>query len=103
MPYTAKQRRYFHAQAEKGKPGMAKLAAEADAYAKTGKEKKPVAKPTMKSVVQKGAAAMPKTPARQATPKKAGGPATGAAVTAGAKRVAAAKKAAPAPKKRGSY
>lgn len=43
MPYTAKQRRYFHAQAEKGKPGMAKLASEADAYAKAGKEKPPVA------------------------------------------------------------
>jgi hypothetical protein len=30
MPYTAKQRRYFHAQAAKGKPGMAALAKEAD-------------------------------------------------------------------------
>lgn len=30
MPYTEKQRRYFHAQAAKGKPGMAALAKEAD-------------------------------------------------------------------------
>lgn len=104
MPYTAKQRRYFHAQAEKGKPGMAKLAAEADAYAKTGKEKKPVAKPTMKSVIKKTAASMPKVPVRTPTAKKSGGPATSPAISAAAKKVVAAKKAAPAPKKgRGSY
>lgn len=30
MPYTEKQRRYFHAMAAKGKPGMAKMAKEAD-------------------------------------------------------------------------
>lgn len=39
MPYTAKQRAYFHAMAAKGKPGMKRLAAEADAYARAGKEK----------------------------------------------------------------
>lgn len=43
MPYTAKQRRYFHAQAAKGKPGMAALAKEADALTKAGKEKPPMA------------------------------------------------------------
>ena len=44
MPYTARQRRYFHAMAEKAKgkkkKQFAKLAAEADRYAKQGKEKK---------------------------------------------------------------
>lgn len=56
MPYTAKQRRYFHAQAEKGKPGMAALAKEADALTKAGKEKPPVA-------------AAKKAPAKKAAPK----------------------------------
>jgi len=54
MPYTAKQRRYFHAQAAKGKPGMKKLAKEADAYAKAGRElpaKKKV--PAMRKRVRK--------------------------------------------------
>lgn len=46
MPYTAKQRARFHAGAERGEPGMAKLAKEADAYAKAGKEKPSVAKKT---------------------------------------------------------
>ena len=41
MPFTAKQRRFFHAQAEKGKPGMAKLATEADQLTKEGKELPP--------------------------------------------------------------
>lgn len=105
MPYTAKQRRYFHAQAAKGKPGMEKLASEADAYAKAGKEKKPVAKPTMKGVIKAATAGgMPKTPQRTPTAKKAAGPATGSAIRATAKKVAAAKKAAtPVKKTRGSY
>lgn len=30
MPYTAKQKRFFHAAAERGEPGMKKLATEAD-------------------------------------------------------------------------
>lgn len=42
MPYTAKQRRYFHAAAARGEKGMKKLAEEADQYAASGKEKKPV-------------------------------------------------------------
>lgn len=44
-PYTAKQRRFFHAAAERGEPGMAKMAAEADMYARAGEEK-----PAMKKV-----------------------------------------------------
>lgn len=48
MPYTEKQRRYFHAQAAKGKPGMAALAKEADSMptkpAKKAVAKKAVAK-----------------------------------------------------------
>lgn len=55
MPYTAKQRARFHAGAERGEPGMKKLAAEADAYAKAGKEK-PAKKaaPAKKTTSKKG-------------------------------------------------
>jgi hypothetical protein len=67
MPYTAKQRRYFHAQAEKGKPGMARLASEADAYAKAGKEKAPVQTPLPIKVTRKQ---MPTMPGRAAQPGK---------------------------------
>lgn len=42
MPFTEKQRRFFHAAEERGEPGMKRLAEEADAYAKAGKEKPPV-------------------------------------------------------------
>lgn len=45
MPYTEKQRRYFHAQAEKGKPGMAKLAKEADSMPVKAPVKKTGVKP----------------------------------------------------------
>jgi hypothetical protein len=38
MPYTPAQRRRFHAGAGRGEPGMAKLASEADSYAREGKE-----------------------------------------------------------------
>lgn len=74
MPYTAKQRRYFHAQAEKGKPGMAALAKEADALTKAGKEKPPVAakKAAKKAAAKKAAAPMP-MPAKMPMPKKAMG------------------------------
>ncbi len=41
MPYTAKQRRYFHAAAERGEKGMQKLANEADKLAKAGEELPP--------------------------------------------------------------
>lgn len=41
MPFTAKQRRYFHANEGK-KPGMRSLAKEADAGAKAGRERPPV-------------------------------------------------------------
>lgn len=98
MPYTAKQRRYFHAQAAKGKPGMKKLAEEADAYARQGKEKKPVAAKKMPAKITKKQ--MPAKPAE----KRA---APGAAKKAPAfmpKRPSAAKKAAApkyTPKKRG--
>jgi hypothetical protein len=37
MPYSDAQRRRFHAGAARGEPGMAELAAEADAYARKGK------------------------------------------------------------------
>lgn len=37
MPYTARQRRYFHAMADQGKPGMSALAQEADVYASAGR------------------------------------------------------------------
>lgn len=41
MPYTARQRRYFHAAAERGEKDMKKLAAEADAGAQAGEELPP--------------------------------------------------------------
>lgn len=77
MPYTAKQRRYFHAQAAKGKPGMAALAKEADQMAKAGKEKPPVAAKkgaAKKAAAKKTASAMPmKMSAKMPMPKKAMG------------------------------
>lgn len=39
MPYTEKQRKMFNAKAAEGKPGMKKLAKEANAMKKAGKEK----------------------------------------------------------------
>lgn len=42
MPFTAKQRALFHARAERGEKGMAKLADEADEYAAMGDELPPV-------------------------------------------------------------
>jgi hypothetical protein len=42
MPFTEKQRRYFHAAAERGEQGMTGLASEADKLAKAGKERSPV-------------------------------------------------------------
>jgi len=68
MPYTARQRRFFHAQAERGEPGMAKLASEADAYAKAGEEKKPVKKSTQPAAVRRDQ--MPEAPGRSAEPGK---------------------------------
>ncbi len=59
MPYTARQRRYFHAQAAKGKPGMKKLAEEADSSARAGKEKKPVEKTQKTQKAPKTAASYP--------------------------------------------
>lgn len=44
MPYTEKQRKKFNAEARKGKPGMKKLAKEANEMKKAGKERKPVRK-----------------------------------------------------------
>lgn len=90
MPYTAKQRRYFHAQAEKGKPGMAKLASEADAYAKAGKEKAPVA--AKKAASKKG---MGFKAAQSQIAKKEGV----SKDRAGAILASAARKASPAAKK----
>lgn len=65
MPYTAKQRRYFHAQAAKGKPGMKKLAEEADSSARQGKEKKPVKQSDRKAIKAT-------TPVKKAVAKKVG-------------------------------
>lgn len=56
MPYTAKQRRYFHAAAERGEPGMAHMAKKADKYAKEGEEKPPVKKAAAKKAAKKTAA-----------------------------------------------
>lgn len=88
MPYTAKQRRYFHAQAAKGKPGMKELAAEADEYARKGKEKK-VAKKVLPAKIAKkpegGSARTPMPPAKKAAAKAV-------AKKAVAKKVAAYKK-----------
>jgi hypothetical protein len=53
MPYTAKQRAYFHAAAARGEKGMKKMAAEADAYAKAGQEKPPVKKAVKKTASKK--------------------------------------------------
>lgn len=53
MPYTAKQRRFFHAAAERGEPGMKRLAKEADEYARKGEEKKPVKKAAAKKAAAK--------------------------------------------------
>jgi len=68
MPYTAKQRARFHAGAQRGEPGMAKLASEADAYAKAGKEKPPVKKSTQPAAVRQDQ--MPMPAARNAEPGK---------------------------------
>lgn len=68
MPYTSKQRRYFHAQASKGTPGMAKLASEADSYAKAGEEKPPVKKSTQPAAIKQDQ--MPAAAARNAEPGK---------------------------------
>lgn len=54
MPYTAKQRRFFHAAAKRGEPGMSGLAKEADSYAKKGKEKEPPNKSAAKKAVKRG-------------------------------------------------
>lgn len=106
MPYTAKQRRYFHAQAAKGKPGMAKLAEEADAYAKAGKEKAPVA--AKKAASKKGMgfkAAAASVAKKQGVSKER----ASAIIAAGARKASpAAKKANPNLKKvkgkaKGSY
>lgn len=102
MPYTAKQRRYFHAQAAKGKPGMKKLAEEADAYAREGKEKK-VAKKALPAKVTKKQMPSKEGASKRATPgaaKKATGSkmppwldkAPAAAKKAVAKKIAAKKR-----------
>lgn len=44
MPFTSKQRRFFHAAAARGEKGMQRMADEADDYARAGKEKPPVKK-----------------------------------------------------------
>lgn len=68
MPYTAKQRARFHAGAERGEPGMTKLAAEADAYARAGEEKPPVKKSTQPATIRRDQ--MPEGGARNAEPGK---------------------------------
>lgn len=42
MPFTAKQRAFFHAAAARGVKDMPKLAKEADAWARLGHERAPV-------------------------------------------------------------
>lgn len=44
MPFTARQRRFFHAAAERGEKGMSSLADEADSLAKSGDERAPIHK-----------------------------------------------------------
>jgi len=68
VPYTAKQRARFHAGAQRGEPGMAKLASEADSYAKAGKEKPPVKKSTQPAPIRQDQ--MPVMPGRNAEPGK---------------------------------
>lgn len=92
MPYTEKQRRRFHAGAARGEPGMKKLAAEADAYAKAGKEKPPVAK---KAAAKKTA----KHPGFKAVQKKIAAKQGVSEERAGAMLAASTRKASPAAKK----